>query len=49
MLRKTVAPNERLRPILGARLLETQMRVGEAAEAIELRQSGENSVPGVWR
>jgi hypothetical protein len=38
--------DERLMAILGARLLETQKRVGEAAEAIELRQSGENSVLG---
>ena len=38
--------DERLMAILGARLLETQKRVGEAAEAIELRQSGENSILG---
>jgi hypothetical protein len=38
--------DERLMAILGARLLETQKRVGEAAEAIELRQSGENSMLG---
>jgi hypothetical protein len=38
--------DERLMAILGVRLLETQKRVGEAAEAIELRQSGENSVLG---
>jgi hypothetical protein len=38
--------DERLMAILGARLLETQKRVGEAAEAIELGQSGENSVLG---
>ena len=38
--------DERLMAILGARLLETQKRVGETAEAIELRQSGENSVLG---
>ena len=37
---------ERLMAILGARLLETQKRVGEAAEAIELKQSGENSILG---
>jgi hypothetical protein len=36
--------DERLMAILGARLLEMQKRVGEAAEAIELKQSGENSV-----
>jgi hypothetical protein len=38
--------DERLMGILGARLLETQKRVGETAEAIELRQSGENSILG---
>ena len=38
--------DERLMAILGARLLETQKRVGETSEAIELRQSGENSVLG---
>ena len=31
--------DERLMAILGARLLETQKRVGETAEAIELRQT----------
>ena len=34
------------RAILGARLLESQKRVGEAAERIELRQGGENSILG---
>jgi len=38
--------DEKLMAILGARLLETQKRVGETAEAIELRVSGENSVLG---
>jgi hypothetical protein len=38
--------DERLMAILGARLLESQKRVGEAAEAIELKQSGENSILG---
>jgi hypothetical protein len=38
--------DERLMAILGARLLETQKRVGETSEAIELRQSGENSILG---
>ncbi len=38
--------DERLMAILGARLLEMQKRVGETAEAIELRQSGENSILG---
>ena len=36
--------DERLMAVLGSRLLENQKRVGETAQAIELRQSGENSV-----
>jgi hypothetical protein len=36
--------DERLMAVLGARLLEGQKKVGEAAQAIELRQSGENSI-----
>lgn len=36
--------DERLMAVLGTRMLEAQKRVGESAEAIELRQSGENSV-----
>jgi hypothetical protein len=36
--------DERLMAVLGSRLLEEQKRVGETADAIELRQSGENSV-----
>lgn len=36
--------DERLMAVLGARLLEPQKRVGETAQAIEQRQSGENSV-----
>jgi len=36
--------DERLMAVLGARLLESQKRVGETAQAIELRQSGENSI-----
>jgi hypothetical protein len=36
--------DERLMAILGSRMLEEKKRVGESAEAIELRQSGENSV-----
>jgi len=36
--------DERLMAILGSRMLEAQKRVGETAAAIELRQSGENSV-----
>jgi hypothetical protein len=38
--------DEKLMAILGARLLESQKRVGEAAEAIELKQSGQNSILG---
>lgn len=38
--------DERLMAVLGARLLEDQKRVGEAAQAIELRQAGENSILG---
>jgi hypothetical protein len=36
--------DERQMAILGTRMLEAQKRVGESADAIELRQSGENSV-----
>jgi hypothetical protein len=36
--------DERLMAVLGTRMLEGQKRVGETADAIELRQSGENSV-----
>ena len=36
--------DERLMAILGSRMLEEQKRVGETAQAIELRQSSENSV-----
>ena len=36
--------DERLMAVLGARLLESQRRIGETAQAIELRHSGENSV-----
>jgi hypothetical protein len=38
--------DERLMAVLGARLLESQKKVGETAESIELRQSGENSILG---
>ncbi len=38
--------DERLMAVLGARLLESQKKVGETAQAIELRQSGENSILG---
>jgi hypothetical protein len=36
--------DERLMVVLGSRILAEQKKVGEAAEAIELRQSGENSI-----
>jgi hypothetical protein len=35
---------ERLLSVLGARLLESQKRVSESAEALQLRQSGDSSV-----
>jgi hypothetical protein len=36
--------DEQLMAVLGTRMLEAQKRVGETAAAIELRQSGENSI-----
>lgn len=36
--------DERLMAVLGTRMLEAQKRVSESGDAIELRQSGENSV-----
>jgi hypothetical protein len=36
--------DERLMALLGSRMLEDQKRVGETAEAIELRQNGESGV-----
>jgi hypothetical protein len=41
---KALERDERMMAVLGMRMLEAQKRVGETAEAIELRQSGENSV-----
>lgn len=38
--------DERLLTVLGSRLLEGQKKVGETAEAIELRQGGESSILG---
>ena len=38
--------DERLMAVLGSRLLEGQKKVGETAEAIELRQGGESSILG---
>jgi hypothetical protein len=37
---------ERLMAVLGSRLLEDQKKVGETAEAIQLRRGGENSILG---
>jgi hypothetical protein len=37
---------ERLMAVLGSRLLESQKRVSESAEALALRQSGESSIIG---
>ena len=36
--------DEHMMAVLGTRMIEQQKRVGETAAAIELRQSGENSV-----
>jgi hypothetical protein len=36
--------DERLMALLGSRMLEDTKRVGETADAIELRQAGENSI-----
>ena len=36
--------DEQLMAVLGTRMLESQKRVGETAAAMELRQSGENSI-----
>jgi hypothetical protein len=38
--------DEKLMAVLGSRLLEDHKKVGETATAIELRQSGENSILG---
>ena len=39
--------DERLMAVLGSRLLQDQKKVGETAEAIRLRQSGEDSALSV--
>lgn len=41
---KAMDRDERLMAVLGSRLLESNKKVGESAEAIELRQSGEHSI-----
>ena len=38
--------DEKLLAVLGSRVLEDQKNVGESAQAIELRQRGENSILG---
>jgi hypothetical protein len=43
---RAMSRDERLMAVLGSRLLEDQKKVGETATAIELRQSGENSILG---
>ena len=45
-LERAMDRDERLLAVLGSRLLEGQKKVGETAQAIELRQSGENSILG---
>ena len=41
---KAMDRDERLMAVLGSRLLESNKKVGETADAIELRQSGEYSI-----
>ena len=41
---KAMDRDERLMAVLGSRLLESNKKVGETADAIELRQSGEHSI-----
>jgi len=41
---RAMGRDERLMAVLGSRLLHDQKKVGETAEAIRLRQSGEDSV-----
>jgi hypothetical protein len=41
---RAMAQDEQQMAVLGSRMLEAQKRVGETADAIELHQSGENSV-----
>ena len=43
---RAMAHDEQLLAVLGSRLLEMQKRVGETAQAISLRQSGEQSIMG---
>ena len=43
---RALAHDEELLAVLGSRLLEMQKRVGETAQAISLRQSGEQSIMG---
>ncbi|MBI5385006.1 MAG: DUF4055 domain-containing protein [Verrucomicrobia bacterium] len=43
---KALDRDERQMSVLGSRLLAEQKRVGETADALEIRQSGENSILG---
>ncbi|MBI5386770.1 MAG: DUF4055 domain-containing protein [Verrucomicrobia bacterium] len=43
---KSLDRDEREMAVLGSRLLAEQKRVGETADALEIRQSGENSILG---
>jgi len=43
---RTMDRDKRLLAGLGCRLLEGQRKIGEIAQAVELRQSGENSIMG---
>ncbi len=43
---KALDRDERLMAVLGSRLLAEQKRVGETADALEIRQSAENSILG---
>ena len=43
---KALDRTERLMTVLGSRLLETQKRVSESAEALAIRQAGESSIIG---
>ena len=45
-IKEALERDEKLMAVLGARLLETQKREAETAEAMRLRQSGEGSILG---
>jgi len=46
---KALDRSERLMTVLGSRLLETQKRVSESAEALALRQAGEGGITATAR